>query len=210
MDQNETTKTPAPPPDPAAASRTITPQEPSTHKVCLEMPAAGIGGARMFLPDYERSWDLISPDLRKALVELATGKAKWPLFLYGPTGRGKTTAALAFCDRVYAHDYRTVEELCDATMDKENPSIAFAMWQSVECASLATLDEIGCRERVGELHYSCVKKFTDFRDLKKKRVAIYISNVEPGDIDSLYDNRIASRMLCGTLIHLQGQDRRFV
>jgi hypothetical protein len=39
-------------------------------------------------------------------------------------------------------------------------------------------------------------------------VAIYISNLEPEAIARVYDDRIASRLLCGTWYKLDGEDRR--
>ncbi len=138
-------------------------------------------------------------------VALVNGEAQWPLFLHGNTGRGKTCAALALCDWAVHSIYRTVDDLCDSIMDRSKPA---SPWDWLTNPDLAVLDELGARENVGDLHYSAVKRFTDWREMKSRRVAIYISNHGPDAIEKLYDDRIASRILCGTWFELGGDDRR--
>ena len=73
---------------------------------------------------------------------------------------------------------------------------------------LVVLDEVGARQKVGDLQYSTIKNFADVRELDHGRVAIYISNLAPEAIGRVYDDRIASRMLCGRWFSLGGTDRR--
>jgi hypothetical protein len=77
-----------------------------------------------------------------------------------------------------------------------------------ESDRLVVLDEIGARQKVTDLHYSAVKEFADVRELDHSGVAIYISNLEPMQLANVYDDRIASRLLCGTWYKLDGKDRR--
>ena len=79
----------------------------------------------------------------------------------------------------------------------------------VEKAELAALDELASRQNVSDVHYQSVLRFTSARDERPGRVAVYVSNVEPGVIGKIYDDRIASRLLCGTVFKLAGHDRRF-
>jgi hypothetical protein len=75
---------------------------------------------------------------------------------------------------------------------------------------LAILDELGTRQKTTDLHYQALKTFCDDREFSYFRVAIYISNLEPQAIASVYDDRIASRVLCGTWFRLDSQDRRML
>ncbi len=150
---------------------------------------------------------MVDSRLRTTLRELATGEARWPLYLWGTSGAGKTMAALCLVDYVppAGRFYATVGELCDAVMAQE----AKGNWKQVREAELAILDEIGERRNIGDLDYTTVKRFMDLRESRQGRVAIYISNLSPGDLQKAYDDRIASRALCGTVFELKGSDRRF-
>jgi chromosomal replication initiation ATPase DnaA len=159
---------------------------------------------RRLLPKLVRRLDAIDFALLGVLNDLAHGKARWPLFLFGPAGGGKTCAALALADIVETASFATCEDLAEATMKGQDAAI----WYAVKAKHLAILDELGARERVTDLGYSVVKRFADLREQHAKRVAIYISNVAPEAIAKLYDDRIASRVLSGTCFHLQGADRR--
>ena len=53
--------------------------------------------------------------------------------------------------------------------------------------------------------FVAVKKFAELRD---GQPAIYVSNVKPETLGTLYDDRIASRVLCGSWYELVGDDRR--
>ena len=143
--------------------------------------------------------DQVDPHLRSIFRSLAAGKAKWPLFLHGPTGTGKTCAVLAFSDFVKAALYFLAEELADAIM------AGGIVWQRIGECQLAICDEVGARERIGDLHYQAIKRFADLRD---HRPAIYVSNCHPDALGKLYDDRIVSRVLCGTWYECQGEDRR--
>ena len=162
---------------------------------------------RRILPTIDRRMELVDAELVAVLRELAIGRQSWPLLLHSQPGRGKTLAALALCDRAETACYHTIEGLCDATMRDEPVDLA-QKWEAIEKRSLAVLDELGCRERVTDLHYASVKRFADARELYAGRVAVYVSNVDPKVIGTLYDGRIASRLLCGTWYELKGNDRR--
>lgn len=163
---------------------------------------------RRLVLNHPRSLDLIDDHLLDVFRQLVAGQAAWPLFLHGPPGRGKTSAALALCDIAATAGYWTVEGICDATMAR-SPDI-HDIWANVETKDLAVLDELGTRHSVGDLHYGVVKKFADLREQHQHRVTVYVSNVPPKEIPGLYDGRIASRVLCGTVLRLEGEDRRFV
>jgi hypothetical protein len=150
---------------------------------------------------------------------LAHGGAKWPLFLYGPAGSGKTCAALALTDLVQTTFYGTPEDLCTIILKggprRWAPSKAEIVYRddrpalvAIPAERLVVLDELGARSKITDLHYSAVKEFLDSRELGHNRVGIYISNLEPDKLVGVYDDRIASRLLCGTWFELAGKDRR--
>ncbi len=156
------------------------------------------------MPSINRNLASVDAGLLAMLRKLVAGQAEWPLYLYGAPGRGKTSAALALADVVETASYATCEGLADATMADE----AGTLWARIQTKHLAILDELGARERVTDLGYSVVKRFCDLREQFAGRVAIYIGNVQPEAIPRIYDDRIASRVLCGICYHLDGGDRR--
>lgn len=149
---------------------------------------------------------LVDDMLKQVLRDLATGKACWPLYLHGPAGGGKTSAALALCDFAKTACYETPDTLADKVMAGD-----LALWDWIAGTDLAVLDELGARDRVGDLHYSAVKRFADARETRAagNRIAVYVSNLTPEQLHRTYDDRIASRLLCGTIFHLKADDRRF-
>jgi len=159
------------------------------------------------IPPFEiyRDRGRIAAELRMVLGNLVNGRAPWPLYLHGQPGRGKTCAGLALCDWADWAMYCTVRKLCNQIMRKDE---AVCPWDWTGCPPLAVLDEIGARERTGDLDYEAVKLFADWREQKGGRVAVYISNLLPDRIADVYDDRIGSRILCGTWFELTGPDRR--
>jgi DNA replication protein DnaC len=80
------------------------------------------------------------------------------------------------------------------------------LWRAVEQADLVVLDELCGRSKETELEYQAVKRLAGLRDLKP---AIYVSNLPPEALRDTYDERIYSRLACGTVFKLDGKDRRF-
>jgi len=161
---------------------------------------------RRILQSVNRWMDAVEPELVEVFRALVLGKAPWPLYLHGAPGRGKTFASLSLCDRAKTACYETIEGLCDATMNHDEE--LYGRWEAIQARELAILDEIGCRQQVGDLHYAIVKRFADLRELHAGRIAVYVSNIGPNDVPALYDGRLASRLLCGTWYELKGKDRR--
>jgi len=135
---------------------------------------------------------------------LVSGKQPWPLYLYGASGVGKTAAALCLCDFAATAVYKKADELCDLAKADD----AAIQWKAIAKKDLAVLDELGERENVTDFHYTTVKRFLDLREERAGRVGIYVSNATPREIQTLYDDRVASRVLCGAWYQLKGKDRR--
>jgi chromosomal replication initiation ATPase DnaA len=140
---------------------------------------------------------------------LAAGRARWPLFLFGSVGSGKTSAALALCDVVATAAYFTAEGLRSSTMPESDPLVVRQLWETIETKGLIVVDEIGARSQITDFGYQTLKRAVDARDQHAGRAAVYISNLGPGELERLYDERLASRLFCGTRFELTGKDRRF-
>lgn len=159
-----------------------------------------------FRPLTQRSMDLVKPELRRLLWNLVTGKSQWPLYLHGGAGRGKTFAMLALLDSLSFARFWTVDDLMDRA------PMGSAPWQVTWGLSggphLAVLDELGLprsSDKAANYDYDVVKQFCDWRE---HRPAIYIGNHPPGNLAGLYDDRIQSRLTCGTVFELVDVDRR--
>lgn len=149
----------------------------------------------------------VDPALVEIFRRLVAGELRWPLYLHGPAGSGKTSAALALCDVIETAIHCTADGICDLEMSGDRGQAA-SNWAAIRDKHLAVLDEIGARSTVADLHFSLAKKFCDLREQHAQRVAVYISNVRPQAIRTLYDDRVFSRMTAGTIFHLEGRDRR--
>lgn len=149
--------------------------------------------------EVERCWDLVHPPLRTRLDDLATGRRRWPLYLWGHVGRGKTRAVWAFCDRVHFARYWTVRDLMSRMQ------MGTAPWDWLASPQLAVLDELGVRDVPLQFEYDAVKAFADWRE---DQPTIYISNLAPDMMNDVYDRRIESRVTCGSECELTGPDRR--
>lgn len=143
--------------------------------------------------------------LAKVLAGLCTGKLRWPLYLWGRTGGGKTMAAKALLRRTRG-GYHVVGRVVDQMFRQEDWS-----WrESIRRRDLIVLDELG--EADNEMHLKVIKMTLDDREAYHQRAAIYIGNHHPDKIRDIYDisdeGRIGSRLLCGTIYELDGPDRR--
>lgn len=131
---------------------------------------------------------------------LVAGQAKWPLFLYGAAGGGKTRASLCLIDRIPESYYCTVERLVRATLDRDED-----LWRLIGEYNLVVVDEIGERFKDNDLEYTTLKRAADSRE---DWPAVWISNLNPDQLRERYDERIYSRLCCGTIFELSSKDRR--
>ncbi len=162
---------------------------------------------RRLLPRLSRSQKGVNPTLLKYLDKLTHAESNWPLYLYGPTGTGKTCAALTMADIAETAAYWSLDDLADFVME-HSPSEVNAEFTALAQKWLVILDEIGTRERATDLHYRVLKRLADARE-QNAGATIYISNLSPEQLAKSFDDRIASRLLCGVRFELTGEDRRF-
>lgn len=173
------------------------------------------------LPHKRRSIAEIDPALRQTIRQLVQGEERWPLFLFGAVGTGKTCAALALLDHADCYEggrsgkgkYLTATELAELVIeaqqgrlyDGDYPAGVQTVWRGLSTAPLVVLDELGARERVSDHAYGVVKRLIDLRE---GLPLVAISNLDLGTLAQRYDDRIASRLAAGTVCRLEGEDRR--
>jgi len=154
------------------------------------------------IKEIPRRLDLVALELRRVFRGLVSGELRWPLYLWGRVGTGKTLAALCLHDHVPEARYVTVERLADTVVAKDEGE-----WGRLREHRLVVLDELGARQRDTDLHYTAIQRLADIRECRN-RVAVYVSNLSVAKLAALYDDRIASRLSCGTRFELKGDDRR--
>lgn len=138
-----------------------------------------------------------------AFHEVCNGKLPWPLFIHGPPGCGKTVAGYCFHDVTHDCGSTDMDRLIKTLISGEDWP-----WAMARDAACVIVDELGGCDNVPTVEYNALKKFLDIRERWRDRVAVYLSNHSPDRIKELYDDRTASRLLCGTVYHLDGPDRR--
>lgn len=161
---------------------------------------------------------MIDPVLRRGINRCVTESAPWPLAILGGVGTGKTCAALCLLDAVGGGCvYTTVTEFAANIMAAQSGQLwdqftdekmtPVKLWHQWREATLAVLDELGSRSKVSDFQYEIVKRAIDERE-KVAGPLVLISNMGLPELESVYDDRIASRIAAGTVINLQGDDRR--
>jgi len=158
-------------------------------------------------PGVYRSVSAIDKHVIGAMADVLDGRRPWPVYLWGPVGTGKSCAALALCDLTRGR-YWSMDVIVDQLFDgyRGTGSGATNLWGDVARPTLAVLDEIGARA-VSDTVYGAVKHFWESR-VRAGNVAIYVSNLSPDGLAQAFDDRIASRLTCGTVVELAGRDRR--
>jgi DNA replication protein DnaC len=188
-----------------------TPLQESTHTCLIDLKLShprplSVGPAN-------RSPTIVSEPARSVIRDVCTGVKPWPLTLWGGVGSGKSCAALCVLDRcIFSRRYYTVSEFCERARladrgELEGMSIT-GFWDYWRNADITCLDELGSRsnrEKVSDHHYDTVKRAIDTRH---RQPAIWISNLSLEELAQVYDDRIASRLSEGTVVAMNGKDRR--
>ena len=172
----------------------------------------------------DADWDQVDAKLQSALVQ-AINSRKWPIYIFGEQGCGKTSAVAilyrAFRIRRGRPWWILLEEFvqqimtCRTSRNRQceiiNPDTGESYFRSEvkwfelisQCPFLC-VDDIGLRQP-SEAGYEIVFKLINARIGKP---TIYTSNHDENALAKVYGKRIKSRMNAGTVIHCTGGDRR--
>lgn len=177
----------------------------------------------------------IDPELRTAIRGLVTGQKPWPLYLWGHAGTGKTSAALAVLD--YAgptektnpppgslHDwfagYAEIRALAGLRIRADHglgfeyfgcspkESTWYRLIDHWTAAPVVVLDEIGIGKETGDFKLDVLIEVLNARCGDPVRPLIVTGNVKPSELPTVCDDRVADRVLAGTVFHLSGPSRR--
>ena len=161
----------------------------------------------MIRPNIKRSPGDIDPRLRDILNRLLRNEERWPLYLFGQPGRGKTCAGLCVFDYLakkdpfcvgYSETFRIMDSVTNWKVLLPNASY----WGYLG-RLFFIIDEVA--ERSGQLEYDVLKRVADLREHTR---TIWISNHSPEQLGRITDARITSRLCMGTVAELKGRDRR--
>lgn len=186
-------------------------------------------------PNVRRELAEISLALRSTIRELVSGSKPWPLYLWGPAGTGKTSAALVMLDHCgprrrdelspetpdrlanWVHGYAEVRTFNGLKIGCNEgrihwPGGGAASWDgllaAVARAPLFVFDEIGVGSQAKDFALDTLLEVLERRAGDPVRPFVVTGNIKPSDLASVYDDRVSSRILAGTAFQLNGLDRR--
>lgn len=161
-------------------------------------------------------WIQVTPALAAAMQQAAESSL-YPVLLTGEPGRGKTCAMAAWFQRVpgrvgwfSAADLIRQIQTCRRDGEYYFPDSAYGcsephLWRTrVEQPDILFVDDLGVRSPT-ESQYEIIYELVERRGT---RPTYYSTNLKPGELAKVFDARVASRLLRGTVIDVKGSDRR--
>jgi chromosomal replication initiation ATPase DnaA len=79
------------------------------------------------------------------------------------------------------------------------------VWKRWRDAQAVLLDDVGCRDTPSDARRETLKRALDLRE---GQPTILTANLTPAGLARVYDDRLASRCCAGTVVKVQGPDRR--
>jgi DNA replication protein DnaC len=160
----------------------------------------------------------VTPELRQIFHRLADGELKWPLYLWGPPGSGKSCAALCLIDHIKGGKFwhmsafdSLVQRIKKGIEERPYPETGkipeAGWWRWFAYLPSVALDDVGSQEVSSETQEDTLFLALEARDGGQPLVTT--SNRSPKEIETAYSQRIHSRMCSGTIHRLEGRDRRF-
>lgn len=148
------------------------------------------------------------------------GELRWPLFIWGRPGVGKSFASALLYQRWDARQRVAWWRLTDfqariAECRKNGHAVAMVEGRPIERTEemwfrilgqqdMVVFDDVGIREPT-DTGFEVLFMVAEHRRMKP---TVYTSNVAPAALQKVYDERVASRMLAGTVLEMTGADRR--
>lgn len=175
-----------------------------------------------WMPDLERDPEKVPKELSDAFRACRTAKAPWPLMVHGSVGSGKSRFAM-LCHDWYGGAFFDFAALVGEygslrrgtlTADGSNMILEGGDWtvreaywvEALKRPRIFILDDIGRRSDSDAA--TARELLSRLLDARENQPSLLISNLNPQQIERLYDDRIASRMCAGTVVKVEGQDRR--
>lgn len=186
-------------------------------------------------PQVHRTLAAVDGKLRKLFRDLTASLKPWPLYLWGAAGTGKTSAGLAlldYCGRGprewtfeqpvgdWLYGYAEIRSLAGLKIKADRGMAAhdfgvpdgLSTWDKMlhnwRLLPLALLDEIGVGATAGDFKLDTLLEVLNARCNDPVKPLIVTGNLSPSDLPGMYDDRVASRVLAGTVYRLGGNDRR--
>jgi len=148
--------------------------------------------------------------MKETMLKLLEGTAKWPLYLHGSAGSGKTCALRLLVALVSRSKYDTFHDflvtLREYGSGKFSDANELTIWNRYrKDFDLTVIDEVGSRTP-SDFQYETMCRLLDAREDKPFVVA---SNLTLMELSKLYDDRVSSRCGAGTVYKMAAGDRRF-
>lgn len=174
-----------------------------------------------------RELALVPKPLLEEIKKAASGDLKWPLYVYGDVGVGKTRGGLCVADHVASAEWFTFEEWWQATIDVKKGDKWFTSggeltpggyrelarevkwtvemwWRYLTRIPLVVVDDVGVRGA----SEAAREAFKTLLDLRSDRPLIVTSNIDMAGIEEVFDGRIRDRLESGTVVRLKGRSKR--
>lgn len=129
---------------------------------------------------------------------------RFPIYIHGDTGTGKTSLAGLLYQNAESPVWRRCDDfLLSLATTRSDASFRVEQTKATHCSCLF-LDDIGLRTPTESMQ----QILFDLLEMRKSKPTVITSNHSPEDLALVYDDRITSRILAGTILMLSGCDRR--
>ncbi|MEW8977868.1 MAG: ATP-binding protein [Symbiobacterium sp.] len=168
----------------------------------------------VYPPECRKHMEGVRDYCRRFADAVASGDARSSLLLQGAVGLGKTFLACAIGNRVIAAGktvgYFTLPEFVELVRaEKLDEEFRSSTMQQLLDADLIILDDLGA-EKVTEFVAQELFNLINLR-LNRQLPMVASTNLRPSELEDVYGERIASRLLFGfEALTLQGEDVRKV
>lgn len=162
----------------------------------------------------------------------------WPLYLFGDAGLGKTCASLVMLDymgmdaigarltscseqiRPWMAGFIDVRSIAGVKIntdkgrhkwgDKDGDEVVRwdRLLKVIRQRPLVVFEEIGVGRESTDFKLDSLLELLDQRANDPIRPFVVTSNLKPSEIPQVYDDRVADRVLCGTVHRMEGPSRR--
>ncbi len=186
---------------------------------------------RIYKLAVDRNPGQIDPKLRQTFRDAAQGLVKWPLFVGGEPGQGKSCATLCLADYVPGAFWTPWEAywkfISDVNFGRARSEIPGRLveeglgsyrelsvtvnwtyrrwWAHFYHLPLAIIDDVGLRASANDTQYEALKQALDAR---VHQPLIVTSNLDLNTLGKTFDARVLDRLSCGTIVILKGKSRR--